>query len=219
MKAMILAAGRGERMRPLTDTLPKPLLEAGGKPLLAYHIEKLVACGVSSIVINVAWLADCIEKYVGDGSRFGVPVVLSYEDEALETGGGIFQALPLLGDEPFIVVNGDIWTDYPYECLANYPVRPDQLAHLVLVDNPEHNPGGDFSLSEQQICIDTPLYTFSGLRVFSPRLFDGCTAGRFSVVPLLREAMAKAQVTGEYYAGRWVDVGTPERLAELDRSL
>jgi MurNAc alpha-1-phosphate uridylyltransferase len=217
MKAMILAAGRGERMRPLTDQVPKPLLEVAGKPLIVYHIEALRDAGFRELVINHAWLGERITEYLGDGSSFGVRIRYSPEPEgALETGGGIQHALPLLGDEAFLVVNGDIWTDYPYASL-HHP--PPQLAHLVLVDNPPHHRQGDFSL-EKGIVTDagTSALTFSGIGVYRPELFRGHAPGAFPLAPLLREAMRSGQVSGEHYRGRWTDVGTPQRLEELNSS-
>jgi MurNAc alpha-1-phosphate uridylyltransferase len=217
MKAMILAAGRGERMRPLTDRTPKPLLEAGGKPLIVYHIEALRDAGFRELVINHAWLGEQIEQYLGDGSRFGVQILYSPEPEgALETGGGIHHALPLLGDEAFVVVNSDIWTDYPYARLHH----PQQaLAHLVLVDNPAHHRQGDFSLDNGLVTdAGEATLTFSGIGLYRPELFSSHAPGAFPLAPLLREAMRRGQVTGEHYRGRWSDVGTPQRLAELNAS-
>ncbi|VVO13909.1 N-acetylmuramate alpha-1-phosphate uridylyltransferase MurU [Pseudomonas fluorescens] len=216
MKAMILAAGKGERMRPLTLTTPKPLVRAGGVPLIEYHLRALAAAGFTDIVINHAWLGQQIEDYLGDGSRFGVGIQYSPEGEPLETGGGIFRALPLLGDEAFVVVNGDIWTDYDFSVL-HQPING--LAHLVLADNPNHHPAGDFTLVGGQVHDgqpDTPTLTYSGIAVLHPQLFDGCTAGAFKLAPLLRRAMADGQVSGERLNGRWVDVGTHERLAEVE---
>ncbi|VVN40058.1 N-acetylmuramate alpha-1-phosphate uridylyltransferase [Pseudomonas fluorescens] len=216
MKAMILAAGKGERMRPLTLTTPKPLVRAGGVPLIEYHLRALAAAGFTDIVINHAWLGQQIEDYLGDGSRFGVSIQYSPEGEPLETGGGIFRALPLLGDEAFVVVNGDIWTDYDFSVL-HQPING--LAHLVLADNPNHHPAGDFTLVGGQVHDgqpDTPTLTYSGIAVLHPQLFDGCTAGAFKLAPLLRRAMADGQVSGERLNGRWVDVGTHERLAEVE---
>lgn len=216
MKAMILAAGKGERMRPLTLTTPKPLVRAGGVPLIEYHLRALVRAGFKDIVINHAWLGQQIEDYLGDGSRFGVSIHFSPEGEPLETGGGIFRALPLLGDEAFLVVNGDIWTDYDFSALR----RPlDGLAHLVLVDNPEHHPGGDFLLADGQIHdggVAADKLTYSGIAVLHPRLFEGCLDGAFKLAPLLRKAMAEGQVSGEHLKGHWVDVGTHERLAQVE---
>ncbi|AKV05230.1 MULTISPECIES: N-acetylmuramate alpha-1-phosphate uridylyltransferase MurU [Pseudomonas] len=216
MKAMILAAGKGERMRPLTLTTPKPLVRAGGVPLIEYHLRALAAAGFTEIVINHAWLGQQIEDYLGDGSPYGVSIQYSPEGEPLETGGGIFRALPLLGDEAFVVVNGDIWTDYDFSVL-HQPING--LAHLVLADNPNHHPAGDFTLVDGQVHDgqpETPTLTYSGIAVLHPQLFDGCSAGAFKLAPLLRKAMADGQVTGERLNGRWVDVGTHERLAEVE---
>lgn len=218
MKAMILAAGRGERMRPLTDSRPKPLLEVRGRPLIVRHIERLAAAGFRELVINTAWLGEQIHAVLGDGAAWGVAI--AYSDEppgALETGGGIHHALPLLGDAPFVVVNGDVWTDYPFAGLRRGLTGGD-LAHLVLVDNPPQHPGGDFALRDGRVAVDgEPVLTFSGIGVYHPGLFADCRAGAFKLAPLLRRAMAEGRVAGEHYAGAWSDVGTPERLAALDR--
>jgi MurNAc alpha-1-phosphate uridylyltransferase len=295
MKAMILAAGRGERMRPLTDHTPKPLLRAGGRRLIEYHIEALVVAGIREIVINHAHLGSQIEESLGDGARYGAQINYSAdtpEGDALETGGGIFKALPLLGDAPFVVVNGDIWTDYPYAelfktplsqtvdtnhshpaipalpamcmdvavsreseargsgcreqppaalmlpCMAAAPAPAALMlpcmAHLVLVDNPRHHPKGDFVLrvgddssksSGASMChVYDPVpgestLTFSGIGVYRPELFAGCTPGKFQLAPLLRKAMRQHAVTGVYYTGQWMDIGTPQRLQELDQRL
>lgn len=216
MKAMILAAGKGERMRPLTLTTPKPLVRAGGAPLIEYHLRALATAGFREIVINHAWLGQQIEDYLGDGSRYGVSIQYSAEGEPLETGGGIFRALPLLGDEAFVVVNGDIWTDYDFSVL-HQPIAG--LAHLVLADNPAHHPNGDFTLIDGHVQDgrpDTSTLTYSGIAVLHPQLFGGCSAGAFKLAPLLRKAMADGQVTGERLNGHWVDVGTHERLAEVE---
>lgn len=214
MKAMILAAGRGERMRPLTDHRPKPLLVAGGKPLIRHHIEQLAAAGIRELVINHAHLGAQIEAALGDGSGFGVEIRYSPEEQALETGGGIFRALPLLGPEPFLVVNGDVWTDVELGGLA---ISSADLAHLVLVDNPPHNPQGDFALIEGRVQSEgTSRLTFSGIGLYRPELFDGQTPGAFPLAPLLRRAMAEGRVSGRYHDGHWFDVGTPERLTALD---
>jgi len=218
MRAMILAAGRGERLRPLTDRTPKPLVEAGGMPLIEYHIRSLARAGFREIVINQGHLGDQLPPAIGDGSRWGITIHWSDEQpEALETGGGIHQALPLLGSGPFLVVNGDIWTDYPFSRLR--AVKCD-WAHLVLVPNPAHHPAGDFSLQHARVrpAGDNKL-TFSGIGVYHPRLFDGCAPGKFSVVPLLRSAMENHLVTGERYGGRWEDIGTLERLESLRAEL
>lgn len=217
MKAMILAAGRGERMRPLTDHTPKPLLQVGGRRLIEYHIQNLVSAGIKELVINHAHLGDQIERFLGDGSRYGAIIQYSGEEQALETGGGIFNALPRLGDAPFVVVNGDVWTDYSFD---NLPSVVNGLAHLVLVDNPEHHPQGDFCLQNGLVLNDAePRLTFSGISVLSPRLFNSCSQGAFPLAPLLRQAMQTGGVTGEHYEGEWCDVGTPERLTCLDQKL
>jgi len=218
MRAMILAAGRGERMRPLTDSIPKPLLEVNGKPLIQYHVESLVRSGMTSIVINYARFGAQIEHFLGEGARFGAEIIYSAEgDLPLETGGGIFKALKLLGTDPFVVVNADIWTDFPFHTL---PSQSKYLAHLVLVPNPPHNLTGDFSLMGTQAEVSgTPLYTFSGIAVYRPELFAGCKRGAFSLAPLLRNAATRQQVTGELYNGDWLDIGTPERLKDLRKKL
>lgn len=220
--AMILAAGKGERMRPLTETTPKPLLKVAGKALIEYQIEKLVQAGVEQIVINQGWLGDQLPQTLGNGERYGVSIQYSNEQdypEPLETAGGIIKALPLLGDEPFIVVNGDVWTDYDY---AQLPVQLTGLAHLVLVANPPHNTQGDFAISERGLVInpnsDTPqsCYTFSGMAIYDPAMFAKLPTQRQALAPLLKKAMQTQQVSGEYYPGDWRDIGTPERLQELN---
>lgn len=217
MQAMILAAGRGERMRPLTDHTPKPLLEAAGKPLIIYHVERLAAAGLCNIVINHAHLGHRIEAALGDGSRWGTQIRYSPEGKALETGGGIFRALSLLDPGPFLVVNGDIWTDLDYGHLR---LAEGFLAHLVLVDNPRHNPDGDFALEDGLLSTQGyPRYTYSGVGVYHPDLFRDCSPGPFPLAPLLRAAMGLGLVSGERHAGRWLDIGTPERLQALDRML
>ena len=218
MMAMILAAGRGERMRPLTDHLPKPLLKAGGKTLIEHRIESLAAAGFRDLVINHAHLGAQIEAYLGSGERYGVRITWSREpDGALETGGGIFQALPRLEGDGFLVVNADIWTDYPFARLAK-PITG--LAHLVLVDNPSEHPLGDFVLRDTRVLSEgAPRLTFSGIGVYHRDLFRGCQPGHFPLAPLLRTAMEKGLVSGELYSGAWRDIGTPERLDELDRAL
>lgn len=223
MKAMILAAGLGNRMRPLTLTTPKPLLAVGDKPLIVWHIEALKKAGITDIVINTAWLGDKLHEALGDGSVYGVKIFWSDEDEPLETAGGIHKALPLLGDEPFLLVNGDIWLRYDFQTLAKKSLG-DNLAHLVLVANPPQHPNGDFAFSRDS---DSPLiqstgderYTFAGVSILSPRLFAGLSAGKAALAPLLRQAITEERVTGEYFAGAWVDVGTPERLADLDAAI
>jgi MurNAc alpha-1-phosphate uridylyltransferase len=215
---MILAAGRGERMRPLTDATPKPLLRIGGQTLIERHVHALARAGVRQLVINHAHLGGQIERALGDGRAYGVDIVYSAEPEgALETGGGIFNALPLLGTEPFLVLNADIWTDYPFTSL---PASIDGLAHLVMVSNPAHHPDGDFSLSGSQLAQRGPaMLTFSGIGIYRPQLFAGCTPGAFPLAPLLRTAMDAGQVSGEHYTGVWFDIGTPERLEAINRAV
>lgn len=214
MKAMILAAGRGERMRPLTDRTPKALLRVGGQTLIEHHIHAMVRAGITELVINHAHLGEQIVRALGDGAAYGVAIRYSPETgAALETGGGIFNALPLLGAAPFLVVNADIWTDYDFTGL---PRDIDGLAHLVMVDNPPQHPGGDFSLSAGRLAQRGPaMLTFSGIGVYRPALFEGCAAGAFPLAPLLRRAMDAGQVSGEHYTGRWYDIGTPQRLAQI----
>ena len=231
MNALIFAAGLGERMRPLTDTTPKPLLRVAGKPLIVWHLDKFAALGVEHVVINTSWLAEQFPDVLGDGTRWGLHIHYSHEGpRPLETGGGMWHARHLLGDAPFIAVNGDIWSNLDY---ASLPRTPTGDAHLVLVDNPEHNPRGDFALDgdgtmhsegEQRL-------TFAGIGVYRPRILDGWhevigatpganeTPPRFKLAPLLRASMARGAVTGQHHRGRWTDVGTPERLAQLDAAL
>ncbi|WP_248795366.1 N-acetylmuramate alpha-1-phosphate uridylyltransferase MurU [Pseudomonas sp. MWU13-2105] len=220
MKAMILAAGKGERMRPLTLHTPKPLIRANGTPLIDYHLHALATAGFTQVVINHAWLGQQIEDYLGDGSRYGLSIAYSPEGEPLETGGGIFRALPLLGDEPFLVVNGDIWTDYDFASLRR-PITG--LAHLVMVDNPPHHPaGGDFNLFDGRLYdggTQGEKLTYSGISVLHPQLFAGCSDAAFKIAPLWREAMARGLVSGEHMHGHWVDVGTVERLAQVEQLL
>lgn len=224
MKAMILAAGRGERMRPLTDATPKPLLVAGGKPLMVRHVEALVRADIRDIVVNHAHLGHLIEAALGDGGRFGARLRYSPEGEALETAGGIARALPLLGGEPFVVVNGDIACDFDYAHLPPLAIAMRTrglLAHLVLVPNPPHHPQGDFALREGKVSEEgTPRLTFSGIGLYDPALFAGIAGGaKAKLAPLLRTAMAAGAVSGELHEGLWMDVGTPERLEALDRLL
>jgi len=221
---MILAAGRGERMRPLTDHTPKPLLMVGGKPLIVWHIERLARAGIAEIIINHAHLGAQIEAALGDGSRYGVRIRYSPEHpSALETAGGIAHALHLLGDEPFAVVNGDIWCDYDF---AHLPARAAALqsgndaAHLVLVNNPAQHPNGDFGLAHGRVIDDVPKLTFSGIGVYQPALFAHIPRGtKAPLAPLLRAQIALGKIGGEHYTGRWVDVGTPQRLEQLDNEL
>lgn len=219
MKAMILAAGRGERMRPLTDHIPKPLLEVGGKALIEYHLLALQQSGVKDVIINHAWLGEKIEARLGSGDQYGLRIQYSPEvPAALETAGGIVQALPRLGQEPFIVINGDIWCDYPIQKLPN---QLEGLAYLVMVSNPSHNPQGDFYLaSDGQLRVEgQPKLTYSGIGVYHPRLFAGLEPGVRPLAPLLKTAMTEGLVSGEHYDGRWWDIGTPQRLRELDATL
>lgn len=216
MKAMILAAGRGERMRPLTDTTPKPLLAVRGKPLVQWHIERLRDAGFTDLVVNVSWLKEQLVAFLGDGARFGVNIAVSEESpEALETAGGIVRALPLLG-ERFAVVNGDVFTDFEFGALRDVPVN-DDLAHLVLVPNPANHPGGDFALERNRV-TETPgtTFTFSGIGVYHRNLFADLRPGPHRLAPLLRAAMRDGRVGGELHAGAWFDIGTPERLAALN---
>ncbi len=216
MKAMILAAGYGKRMQPLTLALPKPLLTVLDKPLIEYHIEALVAAGVDTIIINLGWLGHKIPQQLGDGSRWGIDLCYSDEKEPLETAGGIKKALPLLGESPFIVVNGDIWTDYPMSSLVDRGLSEGDLAYLVLTANPEHNPDGDFNLSQGRVSDAGEAMTFTGISVLSPQLFHDFTDQEGPLAPLLRAAIARGQVSGEYYAGQWQDIGTPQRLQALN---
>ena len=220
MRAMVLAAGRGERMRPLTLARPKPLLEVGGHALIEHHLYALARGGFGRVVINLSWLGEQICRSIGDGARFGIDIRYSDEGpEPLETGGGIFRALPLLGAGPFLVVNGDIWTTYPYAQLRGR-LQPGDLAHLVLVPNPAHNEKGDFVLEGGRIVETTgERFTFSGVGVYRAELFDGCSDGIFKLAPLLRSAARAGRVSAEIFTGDWLDIGTPERLAELDRRL
>ena len=232
MKAIVFSAGKGERMRPLTLTTPKPLLVAGGRPLIVWHLERLAAAGFDEVVINTSWLGDQFEPALGDGSRWNLR--LHFIDEGavpLETGGGILNALPLLGDAPFLVVNGDVWTDVDF---ATLPRDPTGDAHLVLVDNPVQHPRGDFILHDDgrvSDAGDAPRLTYAGVGIFRPTILNGwrevigrtegaaATPPQFGLAPMMRHAMNQGRVTGQYHGGRWTDVGTPERLAQLDESL
>lgn len=221
MKAMILAAGKGERMRPLTLTTPKPLLPAGDKPLIVHHLERLKAAGFRQLVINHAWLGSQIEEELGNGEAFGLAIEYSREDEPLETAGGIVHALPLLtseGDEWFLVINGDIWCDFEPAQLTP-PDNADAL--LVMTDNPEHNPTGDFCLHQDGTLTENgpEMLTFTGISLLNRRLFEGLSPGPRKLAPILRAAMARKQVKGLRHKGAWMDIGTPERLRELDRKL
>jgi MurNAc alpha-1-phosphate uridylyltransferase len=218
---MILAAGRGERLRPLTLETPKPLLPVGGAPLIEHHLRALAAAGFREVVINLSWLGAKISAHLGDGARLGLAIAYSEEGAPpLETGGGIFRALPLLGPGPFAVINGDVWTDYPYARLREMPLAAGDLARLVLVPNPEQHPAGDFDLADGRIVERlAERLTFSGLGVYRHELFAGCKPGAFKLVPLLRSAIAAGRAAGERWDGEWHDVGTRERLESLDARL
>lgn len=218
MKAMILAAGRGERMRPLTDAMPKPLLTAGAKPLIDYHLAALARSGVTRVVVNVAWQKQKLIHHLGDGSAYGLRVQISDEgDVALETGGGIFHALPLLGPDAFWLVNGDVYAEPDYAAIE---IPAGRLAHLLMVPNPEHHPQGDFCLQEGRIANQgSAMLTYSGIAILHPELFAQCDAGIFPLAPLLRAAADAGKVSGEQLTTFWCDVGTPARLAALNKRL
>lgn len=217
-KAMILAAGRGDRLRPLTDETPKPLIKVAGKPLIEYHIENLAKAGINDIIINTAWLAEKLHAALGDGSRYGVSIQYSDEGTALETAGGIIKALPLLGNTPFLVVNGDIWCDFNFSALP--VLQNNKQAHLVLVDNPPHNQKGDFCLTDNLIKNSgKPMHTFSGIGVYSAEFFAGQPPGTLALAPIIRNKCEDDLVSGQHYAGLWTDVGTIERLQELEQQL
>jgi len=223
MKAMILAAGLGNRMRPLTLHTPKPLLEVGGKPLIVWHIEKLQNIGIKDIVINTAWLGEKLAQTLGDGSQFGVNILWSHEGEGLETAGGIINALPLLGQEPFILVNGDVWSTMDFSTLLDVKLEND-LAHLVLVENPAQHPNGDFTLANGRAYTfdqNQPgeALTYSGVAVIQPGMFAGLENGKRPLAPLLKQAMLEQQISASKMQGVWVDVGTPERLNVLDQQI
>jgi MurNAc alpha-1-phosphate uridylyltransferase len=209
-------------MAPLTDTCPKPLLLLAAKPLIVHHIEKLVTAGITDIVINHSWLGEKIEQALGDGSNYGCSIRYSAEVEALETAGGVYQALPLLGNEPFLLVNGDVWTNWRYERALTIQLAPSELGFLWLVDNPDHNPNGDFAVAEDGFVLprsDKTGYTFSGLSVLRPELWQDFVAGVHPLAPMLRSAMARQQIRGEHLQAQWVDVGTPQRLYKLEQTL
>ena len=223
-QAMILAAGKGTRLRPLTLETPKPLVEVGGQPLIVWHIKALQAAGITDITINASWLADKLMDTLGDGAQYGVKLHWSIEgDEPLETAGGIFQALQSgkLRDEPFILVNSDVWTTYDFAQLRDYTLGADQRAHLLLIDNPEHNDGGDFAinngLASEQPVGNADKFTFAGISVMSPTLVEGLVSGQpAALAPLLKQAMIKFQITAEVITDNWIDVGTAERLAQVN---
>jgi MurNAc alpha-1-phosphate uridylyltransferase len=224
VKAMILAAGLGQRMRPLTDQLPKPLLQVGGKPLLQYHLENLRAAGITEIIINLAYLGEKIREFVGDGSRFGVQARYSQEPEPLETAGALLKALPLLGGEPFLVINSDVWSDYSLNKLADYTLGAQHSGHLILVPNPDFHPVGDFGLRDDGVVVEddhSPRYTFAGISLLHPHMIATYPQRRekFPLVEVFRYEIARGNLTAEVHRGRWSDVGTPERLRLLGAEL
>jgi MurNAc alpha-1-phosphate uridylyltransferase len=214
MRAMILAAGRGERLRPITDDIPKALVEVGGKSVLEWHLERVSEAGIRQVVINLGWHGEQIVERLGSGERYGIEIAYSDEGEGiLETGGGIYKALPLLGDDPFLVINSDIFTDMP---VPDVQLREDHLGHLVTVPTPAYLDHGDFNIEDGLVRrTENPRYTYAGFAIYRPELFAQCEAGRFSVVPLMFAAADAGRLSGSVYAGRWADIGTPERLAAL----
>lgn len=219
-KAMILAAGRGARLRPLTDTLPKPLVPVKNKPLIVYHLEKLARVGITDIVINLWHLGDKIKKYLGNGTAFGLNIIYSEETELLETGGGICKALPLLGEQDFILINGDIFTDFDFAKFITLPVFDQKkLAHLILVNNPPHHPQGDYGIDDDGLVMQTHAYTYSGIAKLSPSLFAHETVRPFRLPDLFAKVIAQKQISAERYPGFWYDVGSIERLQELESKL
>ena len=213
---MLLAAGRGERLRPITDTVPKPLVEVAGKPLIVYHLEALARAGVRDVVINLSWLGDRIRAALGDGAAHGVRIAYSEEGPvALETGGGIHRALPLLGPEPFLVVNSDVWTDMDFSRVLT--LEEGAHARLLLAPNPPHHPRGDFGLETDFVVErESDRFTYTGIGVYRPELFEGCPPGKFPLLPLLQRAIAARRLRGEVYRGEWLDIGSPDRLTWLD---
>ncbi len=218
MKAIILAAGRGERLRPLTDSTPKPLVRVGGRMLIEYHLKNLAAAGITEVVINTAWLAENIHQSIGDGSRYELNIRYSDEGKALETAGGIANALPLLGEEPFLVINGDIWSDFDFSTLK--PLDAGILAHLILVANPNHHPQGDFAITNGKLDNNgQPRYTYSGIGVYSPQMFAASSPGKAALAPLLKKNADSGLISAQHYNGHWTDVGTLERLQSLEQYL
>jgi N-acetyl-alpha-D-muramate 1-phosphate uridylyltransferase len=216
MRVMLLAAGRGERLRPITDTLPKPLVEVAGKPLIVRHLEALARAQLREVVINLSWLGEKIRAVLGDGDRYGVRIAYSEEGPVpLEAGGGIHRALPLLGSGAFLVVNSDIWTDMDFSRIP--PLNDDADARLMLAPNPPHHPRGDFGLERDFVVErETDRFTYTGVGVYRPTLFEGCAPGKFPLLPLLKRAIAARRLRGEVYRGEWLDIGSPDRLASLD---
>lgn len=213
---MLLAAGRGERLRPITDTVPKPLVEVAGKPLIVYHLEALARAGVGDVVINLSWLGEKIRAALGDGAAHGVRITYSEEGPVpLETGGGIHRALPLLGPGPFLVVNSDVWTDMDFSRVLT--LQEGAHARLLLAPNPAHHPRGDFGLEGDFVVErESDRFTYTGVGVYRPELFEGCAPGKFPLLPLLQRAIAARRLRGEVYRGEWLDIGSPDRLAWLD---
>ena len=221
MKAFILAAGLGRRLRPLTNRTPKPMLMVGGKPLLQWHLEALLRANIRHVVINVSWLAEQVEDYFGDGSSFGLNIQWSRETVPLETGGGILTALPLLGDKPFLVVNGDVWTDFSFQHICSRTMNKDTLAHLLMVENPPHNATGDFSIQQGMAGFERDRFTFSGISLLSPALFNSSSdyPSIFPLRDLLRPAIMANRVSADIYSGEWFDIGTVERYDALNKKL
>jgi len=219
MRAMILAAGRGERMRPLTDTRPKPLLEVAGKPLIQYHLEALARAGITDVVINLSWQGEVLRSALGDGQRFGLRICYSEEpDGALETGGGMLAALPMLGPGPFLAISGDIWTDFPLESLSRRLASGD-VAHFVLVPNPDFHAQGDFGIESGRLLDRAPRHTYANIGVVSADFFADRQPGRFPLAPLMFDWIRRGRVSGELYRGRWYNLGTPMQLTQLDAAL
>lgn len=217
---MILAAGRGKRLRPLTDAVPKPLLRVRARTLISFQLEQLAKAGFSEVVMNVWYLKDQIQQYLGSGEKYGLQIHYSEEEDLLNTGGGIFHALNLLGDAPFLVVNCDVWTEYPFERLRDLALAEKDLAHLVLVDNPDHHPQGDFGLKENRVCqACQPYLTYSGIGVFKPELWHRYAPAQenFPLIDLLKPAIASEEISGEHYSGKWIDVGTLQRLQSVNK--
>lgn len=227
MKAMILAAGLGNRMRPLTDHLPKPLLPAGGKPLIEYHLDNIARAGIREVIINLAYLGDKIRAHLGDGKQFGLHIQYSEEPEPLETGGALFHALSLLGDEPFLLVNGDVWCDIEFAQFIQSPLQENQLGKLLLVPNPDFHPLGDFALDGAGLLLEDTdkthphRFTFGGVSILKPELIARYPHLRqkFPLVEVLRLAISNKHLAGQVYRGHWSDVGTPERLQALENYL
>lgn len=217
---MILAAGRGERLRPLTNNCPKPLIEIAGKPIMQYHLERLRVAGINEVVVNVSYYGDMIKQKFGDGHDFNLSIRYSTETEPLEVAGGIINALPLLGTEPFLIVNGDIWTDYPFAQLINYAQHFNELAHIVLVDTTARHPQGDYGLQGNRLLLEAAKkYIYSGIALFSPQFFANTSSGKQFLPPMLNKAIENNTITAEYFSGEWYDLGTPESIQQLNEKL